>query len=225
MPPRKPTVPPAWRNRIIGYAKVPASQLLANPKNFRIHPKFQQDALAAVLQEVGWVQDVIVNQRTGFVVDGHARINLVLSRNPEENVPVGYVDLTDAEEALILATLDPLAALAVTDGAQLEALLREVSTDSDTLQTMLSDLAERSGVIPPLQDAAAEWGGMPEFQQDDQTPTRQIIVSFASEADMADFAAVIGQDISEKAKSIWYPARAYNDNRHLAYIGEDGDAA
>ena len=97
-------------------------QLLANPKNWRIHPKAQQDALAGVLAEVGWVQDIIVNKRTGFVVDGHARVALAISAG--ERVPVVYVDLSENEEALILATLDPLSAMAVTDEDLLAGLGR-----------------------------------------------------------------------------------------------------
>ena len=53
-----------WRNRIIGVGEIDPEQILANPLNFRIHPKNQQDALLGVLDEVGWVQDVIVNART-----------------------------------------------------------------------------------------------------------------------------------------------------------------
>ena len=41
----------------------------------------------------------------GFVVDGHARVALAISAG--ERVPVVYVDLSEKEEALILATLDP----------------------------------------------------------------------------------------------------------------------
>ncbi len=54
-----------WRSRIVGHAEVPPTELTANPRNWRKHPKAQQDALADVLDRVGWVQDVIVNQRTG----------------------------------------------------------------------------------------------------------------------------------------------------------------
>ena len=35
-----------WRNRIVGHDEVDAKSLLANPKNWRIHPKNQVDALA-----------------------------------------------------------------------------------------------------------------------------------------------------------------------------------
>jgi len=62
-------------------------QLLANPANWRIHPKAQQDALAGALDAVGWVQQVLVNRPSGFVVDGHARVALALSRG-EATVPV-----------------------------------------------------------------------------------------------------------------------------------------
>ena len=90
------TMPPAaapitaWRNRIIGSGEEAPDQLLANPANWRIHPKAQQDALAGALDVVGWVQQVLVNRRSGFVVDGHARVALALARN-EPTVPVLYL--------------------------------------------------------------------------------------------------------------------------------------
>ena len=138
----------AWRNRIIGHGDEAPDQLLANPKNWRVHPKGQQDALAGVLNDVGWVQSVIVNKRTGYVVDGHLRVQMAISHG-DASIPVTYVDLDDAEEAEILATLDPLAALAVADKEQLDGLLREVQSGEAAVQGMLAELAEKSGVLPP----------------------------------------------------------------------------
>ncbi len=68
----------AWRDRIMGRGTEAPDQLLANHRNWRVQPKAQQDALTAVLDQVGWVQDVIVDQHTGHVVYGHARIALCL---------------------------------------------------------------------------------------------------------------------------------------------------
>ena len=107
-----------WQNRIIGHGEEKPDQLLANPSNWRIHPREQQEALSGALDEVGWVQDVIVNQRTGHVIDGHLRISLAISGD-EESVPVVYVDLSEEEERLVLATLDPLVELAVADNEKL----------------------------------------------------------------------------------------------------------
>lgn len=130
--------PGRWRNRIVGEDEVLGDQLLASPKNWRIHPKHQQDALSGVLAEVGWVQRVIVNQRSGHVVDGHLRAALAISNG--SLVPVTYVDLSEEEEALILATFDPLGALAGTDAAAFDVLVRAVEPADAALAALLGDL-------------------------------------------------------------------------------------
>jgi len=114
----------AWKHRIIDTAEVDASTLMANPKNWRVHPEAQRQALAGVLGAVGWVQRIIVNRRTGCIVDGHLRTEMAAEKH--EIVPVGYVDLTEAEEALILASLDPIGAQAEADQEKLNALLAEI---------------------------------------------------------------------------------------------------
>ena len=81
----------AWESRIIGHGEAAPSDLVGNPRNWRTHPQAQRDALAGVLDEVGWVQDVIVNKRTGYLVDGHARVAVAAQRG-EDAVPVVYVD-------------------------------------------------------------------------------------------------------------------------------------
>jgi len=130
-----------WQNRIIGHGEESPHQLLANPKNWRIHPDYQKDALAGVLRQVGWVQEVIINKRTGFVVDGHLRIALAI-KDKQPTVPVKYVDLTPEEEALILASLDPIANLADMNSTALGALLAEIQTDEPGLQALFDDMAQ-----------------------------------------------------------------------------------
>jgi DNA modification methylase len=140
-----------WRNRITGAGEEAPDQLLANPANWRIHPKAQQDALAGALDAVGWVQQVLVNRRTGFVVDGHARVALALSRG-EPTVPVLYVDLDPEEEALVLATLDPIGAMAGRDDEKLKALLADVTVDDAGLLALLGDLVgsePKAGLTDP----------------------------------------------------------------------------
>jgi DNA modification methylase len=144
-----PTLP--WRSRITGSGEEAPDQLLANPANWRIHPKAQQDALAGALDQVGWVGQVLVNQRSGFVVDGHARVALALTRR-EPTVPVLYVDLDPEEEALVLATLDPIGAMATADTAKLEELLAGITVDDAGLLALLGDLAgndPKAGLTDP----------------------------------------------------------------------------
>jgi hypothetical protein len=132
-----------WRSRIVGHGEENPDQLLANPANWRIHPKKQQDALAGVLSEIGWVQSVIVNQRTGHLIDGHMRVALAL-RDDAKQIPVVYVDLSEDEEALVLATLDPLSGLAITDTEKLDELLSGVSTNSADVQALLEQLGAQA---------------------------------------------------------------------------------
>jgi DNA modification methylase len=144
-----PTTP--WRSRITGSGEEAPDQLLANPANWRIHPKAQQDALAGALDQVGWVGQVLVNQRSGFVVDGHARVALALTRH-EPTVPVLYVDLSPDEEALVLATIDPIGAMATADTAKLEELLAGITVDDAGLLALLGDLAgndPKTGLTDP----------------------------------------------------------------------------
>lgn len=137
-----------WKNRIVGHDNVAVDQLLANPHNWRVHPKAQQDALAGAIEEVGYIRSVTVNQRTGHVIDGHLRIMLAM-RQGVETIPVEYVDLSEEEELEALATLDPIAAMAVADKEKLDALLREVRSGDTAVQVMLAELAEEAGIVPP----------------------------------------------------------------------------
>ena len=142
----------AWNNRITGTGDEKPDQLMANPKNWRIHPRVQQEAVENALDQVGWVQQVIVNKTTGHLVDGHLRVALAISRN-EKTVPVVYVELSETEEALVLASLDPLAGLAATDSDQLAALLAEVDAEGAGLQNLLDDLAKSSAPFADLTEA------------------------------------------------------------------------
>jgi ParB-like chromosome segregation protein Spo0J len=137
-----------WRDRIVGEASIDPTSLLPHPANWRIHGPLQRDAMAGILSEVGWVQRLVVNQRNSVVVDGHLRLALALDRH-EPTVPVLYVDLDEAEERLILSTLDPLSALAESNKDQLAALLHSVQSGDAAVQQLLSELAEREGITPP----------------------------------------------------------------------------
>ena len=140
-----------WKNRIIGEADVAPDQLLANPLNWRIHPKFQQDALRGVLSDVGWVQRIIVNQSTGNIIDGHLRVSLAL-RHGAKTVPVVYVELSEDEENEILATLDPLGAMAGTDRSKLDELLQVVSSQDEAVIAMLGELSKMTQ--PPQSESS-----------------------------------------------------------------------
>jgi site-specific DNA-methyltransferase (adenine-specific) len=67
------------------------------------------------------------------LIDGHARQELAA----DEEIPVLVLDLDEAEAKLLLATFDPLGAMAGTDSEALAALLAEVSVDQADLEAHL----------------------------------------------------------------------------------------
>ncbi len=130
----------SWDNRIVGEGTENPEQLLANPFNYRRHPAEQLDALQGALDEIGWIQRVIVNQQTGHMIDGHARVELAI-RSGQDEVPVLYVDLDENEERIALAVLDPISGLAYHDQDQLDELIGLIETENDALAGFLDDLA------------------------------------------------------------------------------------
>ena len=156
---------------------VPIAELRENPANFRRHPAHQGGALSQVLDEVGLVQGCVLNRRSEALgwppgevptlVDGHLRVELARKRK-EASLPVTVVDLSPDEERLVLATLDPLGALAETDVEALAGLIGELPDFTADLGDLLAELAGKkpgddAGEDPgPQMDRAAElqekWG-------------------------------------------------------------------
>ena len=136
-----------FRNRVKSLRSVPASDLRPNPKNWRTHPAAQQDALRAVLAEVGLADACLARELPDgslMLIDGHLRAETLGTGE----VPVLVLDVTEKEADKILLLLDPLASMAGTNAAALNELLRGVATGEQSLAAMLEDMAANAGIIP-----------------------------------------------------------------------------
>ena len=191
-----------YKNRIIGSGEESLDNILFNPRNWRIHPLNQQDALKGVLEEAGWVQQVIINKRTGNLIDGHLRCQLA-AREGNKIIPVLYVDIDEAEEELVLATLDPIAGMAATDKAKLDRLFQDINSDNENVQKLISEIAEKEGVLgdlPTLDDLESKFG---EPNERDFWPVVRVQVSPDTFAKFtALMASTPGADEAEKFDAI-----------------------
>jgi len=127
-------------DRIKELRRVRAKDLLPNPKNWRRHPKAQADALRALLADVGYADALLTRELSDGrlqLVDGHLRAQIT----PDSLVPVLVLDLTEEEADKVLATLDPLAAMAETDAERIKALLQTVRTDDEAVTDLLRHTA------------------------------------------------------------------------------------
>ena len=132
-----------WSNRIVSYGEEDPEQLLANPLNWRVHPKAQQVSLTGVLDDIGFISPVIVNRTTGHMVDGHLRVSLAL-RNNVPSIPVIYVELSEQEEKEALVTLDPIANMAAADMRNLESLIGDMGQVNDAVRLLVGEILHES---------------------------------------------------------------------------------
>ena len=210
--------PTDYRNRIKALEYVNSADLAAHPGNWREHPAAQAEALKGVLAEVGIAGALLAyrSERQGgalVVIDGHLRKDAA-----PQKWPVLILDVDDAEADYLLATHDPLAAMATADAGALDALLSSVQSGEAAVQAMLSQLAARSGLYEF--DPSEEWIGMPEFEQEDLTGVQAIHVHFKTRADVEAFAELIGQKLTDKTRAIWYPEAERIDMKSEAWADE-----
>ena len=196
------------RDRIKQFVRVPASKVRPSPLNWRTHPKEQADALRGVLSSIGFAGAVLARELPDGsleAIDGHLRLEMMGSGE----VPVLVTDFTESEAKTALATYDPLGAMAGTNEAKLEELLRDVQTGNEAVAGMLEELATDAGILSGIDRGTNDindiYQGMPEFAQEDLTSAFRVIVHFDAADDLKDFARLIGQKLTEKTKSTWHP--------------------
>lgn len=125
------------RNRIVDHIPVRCRDLVPHPLNFRRHPTAQRQALVDSLTEIGLARSLLgyrLPDGKVQLIDGHLRAEL----DPEMEVTVEIVDVSEEEARHLLLTLDPLAALAELN-ADAHARLREVTTTRSEALAQLWD--------------------------------------------------------------------------------------
>ncbi len=121
------------RNRIKGHRRVRAGDLVPHEWNFRTHPALQRAALTALYQEVGFARSLLAYELPDGrlkLIDGHLRRDL----DPDMEVEVEILDVTEDEARTLLLSIDPLAALAEQQEQLHERLLELTPTASEELQ-------------------------------------------------------------------------------------------
>ena len=89
---------------------VDPKKLKPHPKNRNKHPKEQIERLAQILNYQGFRKPVVVSNRSGFIVEGHGRVEAAL-KNKWTTVPVCYQDFEDDTQEYAHLTADNAIAL------------------------------------------------------------------------------------------------------------------
>ncbi len=180
---------------------VPIPELKLHPKNRNVHPQEQLDRLAKILDYQGWRYPVKVSKRSGYVTSGHGRIEAA-KINKWHQIPVSFQEYESDEQEYADLTADN----AIASWAELD--LSGINTDLPAFgpELDIDMLGLRGFLVDPSElDPMKEWDGMPEFDQDDKTGYQRIQVHFFDRSGVVEFAKLIGQPITEKTRTVWYP--------------------
>jgi hypothetical protein len=194
--------------------------------NPRQSSKAQAQRILRSFERFGQVEIVAIGPNFE-VYDGHQRLNALRSLHNDDyelDARQSNRPLTDAERRELVVSLHAGAvgswdwnAISSWNSEELQSwgmdgdALRQWNLDALNLREMI----ESDGA----QDPNEEWEGMPEFEQEDLTAFKSIHVHFACQADYEAFAELIGQKLSEKVRSIWYPEAKKIDMTDI-YINE-----
>ena len=140
------------RNRIVEHVVVRAGELVPHPLNYREHPERQRRVLAASYREIGFARSLVGYRRADGqiqLIDGHLRRDF----DPDMEVTVEVLDVSEAEARQLLLTLDPLAGLARPNGELLAELTRLTQSDNPALRGLWESLKPQP---PPEFDLKAK---------------------------------------------------------------------
>ena len=67
-----------------------------------------------------------------------------------------------------------------------------------------------------------EWQGMPEFSMENKEPVQRIIISFRDFEDVKKFGELMGQKVTSKTDSLWFPKdENYEAPKNYLYVSDE----
>jgi hypothetical protein len=197
-------------------------ELLPYAKNARLHNDEQVGKLVDSLKEFGFTNPVLVDENN-VIIAGHGRI-LAAGKLRLDEVPVRRLSHLNENQKKAYRLADNR--LAEIGGGWDQVLLSAEVVDLKTENYDLSVLGFDSTYLNSLlnvgdvvENPQGEWVGMPEFEQENQGPHRQIVIKFSSPEHVQDFADLIRQTITENTQYLWFP-KQYQDQNNSEMVYE-----
>lgn len=186
-----------YRDRIVGLLRVRGDRILPHPKNFRLHPERQREAMRGVLADLGigdalivvpadeakvrevhalktpmerdaWLRTFDGSGSDVLLLDGHLRAEEIR----DQAIPVLLLDLLPHEQAEFLALFDPIGDLAGFDRTKFLALAEDFNSTSPAVQQLVADLAKVDAANTELPEESKDEDGAAD-------QSSEVVVDFA----------------------------------------------
>tara|TARA_R110000796_G_scaffold39851_2_gene99086 strand:- start:505 stop:1152 length:648 start_codon:yes stop_codon:yes gene_type:complete len=194
--------------------------LIPYARNARTHSDEQVAQLAASIKEWGWTTPVLIDE-DGEIIAGHGRVMAARKLGIEEVPTMTATGWTKAQKQAYVLADNQLPQNAGWDMDLLKVEMQDLSGEGFDLSLIGFDDGAIMNLALPVEEgqtnADEEWEGMPEFEQDDKTSFRHVIVHFENNDDLTEFFSIIGQSHTDKTKSIWFPEQENMDTESKRY--------
>ncbi len=205
------------RNKIASVAN-----LTQYSNNARTHSDAQIAQIAASIQQFGWTNPVLVDEQD-VLIAGHGRLAAARQLGMDAVPAIVIEGLDDAQKRALRLADNKLALNASWSDDLLRTELSELrDVGFDLALTGFGDM-ELGQLFAPDTDPAAEWQGMPEYDQQGEQAGgtrisfRALTVHFHDAAAVEAFAALVGQTLTQQTKMIWFPQQerhVWQDKRY-----------
>ncbi len=182
---------------------VSLDEFKGNPKNPNTHSSFQIERLVKLFEYQGIRHPIVVSNQTGYIVAGHGRLQAALKAGMQK-FPVDYQDFDSEEQEYAHMVADN----AISEWAELNKSM----IDKDIIDLGPDFDLDNLGILDFRLDLSEidhdkEWEGMPEFEQKDKTAYQTVQLHLYDKEAVIEFMKLIQQPITEKTRTIWFPAQ------------------
>ncbi len=190
-------------------------QIYPNSWNPNMTSKRVDEAIRESIGTYGMVDPITCRRHPELdgalqIIDGEHRLEACKEMG-FKTVPVVILDINDANAKKLTIIANETRGRA--EKVSLSQLVAEIAEELDAHELMLGmpyyeDEFENmigEGVTAGDLSPEKEWQGMPEFENKNGYGWKQLVVHFETEEDFTEFQKRIGQKLTEKTKSIWFP--------------------
>lgn len=188
--------------------QIEVEKLIPYAKNSRTHNDAQVAQIASSIREFGFNNPVLIGEDNDIIA-GHGRV-LAARKLQLTSIPclrLGH--LTENQKRAYIIADNRIALNAGWDSEMLTLEMMSLKESDIDLNLLGFSSAELDVFLNPsdvVGNTKQEWEGMPDYEKK-EICHRNVIVNFDDENAVKSFFALIGQDFTEKTKSIWFPEK------------------
>tara|TARA_X000001382_G_scaffold103196_3_gene78060 strand:+ start:62 stop:682 length:621 start_codon:yes stop_codon:yes gene_type:complete len=195
-------------------------------KPYENNPRKKRDIekVATSIEEFGWQQPIVVDKDNVIIV-GHSRLEAAKFLK-YKTAPVLIADITPEKAKAYRIADNKTNEYSDWDYGALNQEFTDLLDNNYDLDSLGFEEHELESLITfddsntKWLDQSKEWQDMPEYDHNDETPFRSMIMHFMTKKDFETFLQLIQQDATEKTRWLYFPRQELNTLKDKGYAAE-----